>query len=320
MSPHIDPDHARATRRDADRLADLVVLKAHGTGNDFVVLVDPDDTVVDLAADTVVALCDRHLGIGADGVIRVGGPPAPGDFGDVEVDGAQVAMDYRNGDGTIVEMCGNGIRVTARIAVEHGLVGPDAEQVAVATRSGVRVVDLHRGDGVVTGATVDMGPASIVAGHVGLDPDADTADLVLEGVPDRHWSAISMGNPHVVGTVDDLDAVDLATLGPKVETHDAFAAGTNVNLVEVGPDAHVRLRTWERGVGETMACGSGTCAAVAALADRGLVDPDGGPVEVDVAGGHLVVRRDQRGHLLMTGPAEVVARIDLDPAWLARLR
>lgn len=305
--------------RDAQRLADLVVLKAHGTGNDFVVLVDPDDTLVDLAADTVAALCDRHLGIGADGVIRVGGPPAPGDFGDVEVDGAHVAMDYRNGDGNIVEMCGNGIRVTARIAVEHGLVDPDADQVAVATRSGVRVVDLHRVDGIVTGATVDMGSASSAAVQLGLDPDADTADLVLVGVPDRHWSAVSMGNPHVVATVDDLDAVDLSTLGPTVETHEAFAEGTNVNLVEVGLDGHVRLRTWERGVGETMACGSGTCAAVAVLAARGLVDPDQGPVEVGVAGGRLVVRRDERGHLLMTGRAQVVARLVLDPAWLARL-
>ncbi len=307
--------------RDADLLADLVVLKAHGTGNDFVVLVDPDDTLVDLAADTVVALCDRHMGIGADGVIRLGGPPAAGAFGEVEVDGAQVAMDYRNGDGRVVEMCGNGIRVSARIAVDHGLVAADAEQVAVATRSGVRIVDLHRGDGVVTGATVDMGPASTVAARIGLDPDVDTADLVLAGIPERHWSAVSMGNPHVVATVDDLDGVDLATLGPTVETHDAFAEGTNVNLVEVDPEGHLRLRTWERGVGETMACGSGTCAAVAALADRGVVDLDEGPVEVEVevAGGRLVVRRDDRGHLLLTGPAEVVARLDLDPGWLARL-
>ncbi len=324
------------SRSDADVLADLVVLKAHGTGNDFVVLVDPDDTALDLATDTVVALCDRHRGVGGDGLIRIGGPPPAGSLGDVDTEGAEVTMDYRNGDGSVVEMCGNGIRVTARVAVDAGLAAATDDRVAVGTRSGVREVAVHRGDDdTVTGATVDMGPPSDDPDTIGLrlvaageqPPDgAATAGIgtvgafTLPDVAGHRWTGVSMGNPHAVTTVVDLDAVDLAALGPVVERHAAFRDGTNVNVVEVVDTTHVRLRTWERGIGETLACGSGTCATVAALAADRRVAGGREPVEVAVAGGHLLVRRDGRGHLLLTGPAEVVGRVELDPRWLAAHR
>lgn len=311
--------------RDANLAAVLAepgrVLRAHGTGNDFVVLVDPADHLVDLPATAVAALCDRHTGIGGDGVIRLGGPPPPGHLGDVEVDGADVTMDYRNADGGVVEMCGNGVRVVAKIAVDLGLVADErGDDLQVATRDGLRHVTVHRGDdGTVDQVTVDMGPPSADPAAIGLDLDAvdgtvesfrlpDVTDLVLTGR--------SMGNPHAVARVDDVDAVALADLGPRVEHHAAFRDDVNLDVVEVRDPNHVVLRVWERGVGETMACGTGACATVAALATRGAVRTDA-PVVVAVRGGELSIVVDDRGHLLMTGPAELVGTVDLDPAWLA---
>lgn len=303
--------------KDAALLTELVVCKAHGAGNDFVVVVDPDDRAMDMAPETVRALCDRHLGIGADGLIRVGGPPEPGSLGEVDVTGAQVTMDYRNGDGSIAQMCGNGIRVTARLALELGMV-PPAATVAVATRSGVRRVEVEVHDGVFVAATVDMGPAAFDAPLVGLDPDVldgTITDFRLDDLP-HSWAGLSMGNPHVVTIVDDVACVDLDTLGPQVETHEAFGDGVNVNVVQVVDDTSIRLRTWERGVGATMACGSGACATVAAMAEAGHLAPDA-DVTVRVPGGALVIRQDARGHLLLSGPAVVVARVDLAPDWFA---
>lgn len=314
---------------DADLLADLPVLTGHGAGNDFVLLVDPEDRAVGLSPDTVRRLCDRHRGVGGDGLIRVGGV-RPGSLGDVDVTGAQVTMDYRNGDGSLAEMCGNGIRVTARVALEHGLVDP-VRRLHVATRAGVRAVDVDLHDGTFVAATVDMGPSSTDPAGMGLDPaaiDGPVHGFSLRGlarpdgqddVADLRWAGVSMGNPHVVGVVDDLDAIDLARLGPAVQAHPAFTDGVNVNLTEVVNDHHVRLRTWERGVGATLACGSGTCATVAVLAASGAVEVDATPVRVEVDGGDLAVAIDDRGHLLMTGPATIVARVDLDPRWLADL-
>ena len=291
--------------------------KAHGTANDFVVLTDRDDRL-DLAEHLVRALCDRRRGIGADGVIRIVrvADPADGD----------VFMDYRNADGSVVEMCGNGVRVTAKHAVDHGLATPRADgTVVVATRSGrkpVRIV-ARNADGTVAQVEVDMGPPILVPAEVpfdtaatGLAPAATDPDLVHGlAVDGGHLdvAVVSMGNPHAVTLVDDVAAAPVTTLGPKVEVHPAFPAKTNVEFAQVVDRARVRLRVWERGVGETAACGTGACATVVALQRSGHL---GEEVAVELPGGTLTVRWHPGESVMMTGPAVEVGHGTIDDAWL----
>jgi diaminopimelate epimerase len=281
---------------------------AHGTANDFVLLDDLEDRL-ELPAVLVRALADRRRGLGADGVIRI----APGD-GD-----AEVVMDYRNADGSIVEMCGNGVRVVAKHVLDHALVAPaEPDVLRVGTPAGVkpvRVVSRHA-DGTVATVAVDMGPPV-------LDPAA--VPFVTDDVaaPRHHLevdgqvvalSVVSMGNPHGVTLVEDVDAAPVRTLGPRLERDPRFPAGANISFAEVVASDRIRLRVWERGVGETAACGTGACASVVALQRLGLA---GHRVAVDLPGGRLEIEHDGRGSVIMTGPAVEVARGRLDDAWLA---
>ena len=237
-------------------------LKGHGTENDFVLLPDPDDEL-DLTPALVRALCDRRAGIGADGVLRV------------VRQGGGWFMDYRNADGSIAEMCGNGVRVYARYLVDAGLV--PAGPLALATRGGVKQVTVEA-DQVV----VDMGSA-VVGEQVDID-----------GVP---GTFVDMGNPHAVVHVASVDA--LGVLDPSRKD-------LNVEYVEdVGP-AHLRMRVHERGVGETRSCGTGACAAVVAEVLR-KGTPRGDAYTVDVPGGRLVVIWGEDGHVTLAGPAVIVA-------------
>ena len=277
-------------------------IKAHGTGNDFVVLLDLDDRLP-LPDRLVRALCDRRTGVGGDGVIRIGAPRSGGD----------VFMDYRNADGGAVEMCGNGVRVVAKAVVDRGLVTGDV--VAVDTRDGVKQVEVVRAaDGRVATATVDMGPPHWAAAEVPVDVD-DPQEFHLDVAPERTWASVSMGNPHALTRVDDVATAPVTTLGPRVEAHPAFPQHTNVEFAHVlGPD-EVDLRVWERGVGETQACGTGACATLVVLRAAGLV---GDHATIHVPGGDLQVRYAPDDHpgVLLTGPAEEVATLTLDPAWL----
>jgi diaminopimelate epimerase len=283
--------------------------KAHGTANDFVVLVDLDDDL-DLPVPLVRALCDRRRGVGADGVLRLGAPTTPD---------ADVFMDYRNADGSIVEMCGNGVRVVAKHVVDHGLVAPRDGRVVVGTRAGDKPVTVHLGDdGRVATVTVDMGPPSFDPAVVGYEPDGDPGELDLGDVR-LDVTAVSMGNPHVVTLVDDVATAPVTTVGPRVETDRRFPSGTNVEFAEVVSDREVRLRVWERGVGETASCGTGVCATYAALHAAGRLADTG---EVHVPGGTLTIRYrpDEHPSVIMTGPAVEVATGTLDEAWLAAAR
>jgi diaminopimelate epimerase len=254
-------------------------VKGHGTENDFVVLPDPDDAL-DLDEATVRALCDRRAGIGADGVLRVVRTSAHGpDVG--------WFMDYRNADGTVAEMCGNGIRVFARFLVHEGLEEPG--RLHIATRAGVKTVDVDE-DGDVT---VDMGVAERL-------PDAKVV------IGDNRYDAVgwSMGNPHLVV----LDAVRLRTVdltaAPVVDPPTDYRDGVNVELVErLGP-CHIRMRVHERGVGETRSCGTGACAAAVAAMDAAGARTS---YVVDVPGGRLVVTWTDDGRVLLAGPAVLVA-------------
>jgi diaminopimelate epimerase len=281
--------------------------KAHGTGNDFVVLLDLEDRL-ELPAALVTALCDRRHGIGGDGVLRLGSPP----------EGADVFMDYRNADGTAVEMCGNGVRVTAKHVVDHGIVPADADVVHVATRAGVKPVEVQRdGHGKLAVATVDMGPPVLDAARVPFVADAvdrEEADheVVVDDTPVR-LTPVSMGNPHAVIEVGAVDVALVTTLGPRLEHHPRFPQKVNVGFAQVLRDDEIRLRVWERGVGETAACGTGACAAVVALQRRDRV---GERVAVHLPGGTLTIEHEPGGTVLLTGPAIEVAHGELDEAWL----
>ncbi len=280
------------------------VVKGHGTENDFVLVPDLDG-LLDLTPRLVRALCDRHAGIGADGVLRVVRTELMSDEPDFKEMAAEAPyfMDYRNADGSIASMCGNGVRVFVRYLRAVGLVDHSA---AVATRGGVRRTWLTDEGDVI----VDMGMPLALADR----PVVTAASSVdhLAGV------VVEMPNPHVVVSVPDrasLDALDLAR-APLVEP--SRPDGQNVEFVVRAAERHLVMRVHERGVGETRSCGTGICAVVvaAALAD-GAAGGDGTTWRVDVPGGtcHVTWRAD--GSIHMTGPAVLVAEIELDPAWLA---
>ena len=272
----------------------------HGTENDFVLLPDPERSI-DLTPRLVAALCDRRAGLGADGVLRVVLATTDPE-GATMADRAHWFMDYRNADGSVAEMCGNGIRVFARYLVDAGLEPPG--ELDIATRDGVKRVRL-----AMTGdVTVDMGTATVAADQE-----------IKVSAADRSWPAVSVdvGNPHAVAFVDDLaDAGDLSA--PPV-TEPAFADGVNVEFVVDRGERHIAMRVHERGVGETRSCGTGACAAMAAAARR-AGEGEATSYVVDVPGGRLTVSRRSDGQVELTGPAELVAEGALLPEWLAAHR
>jgi diaminopimelate epimerase len=270
-------------------------LKGHGTENDFVLLPDPDGTLHgELGADRVRALCDRRAGIGGDGVLRVIRTTSYDALGCSEGSRGQDAewfMDYRNSDGSLSEMCGNGIRLFARYLVDAGLADP-AQPIPVGTRDGVKLLHVD-GDAI----TADMGAPKVLG----------ETTVTAEGIswPARH---VDMGNPHAVAFVTSLDEP-----GPLLEApgYDAqvYPDGVNVEFVVRRGDRHVEMRVHERGSGETRSCGTGACAAmvVAALADGDRPDGQDVAYRVDVPGGSLTVTWTGDDRVLLTGPAVVVA-------------
>lgn len=271
--------------------------KGHGTGNDFVVLPDPDGAL-ELTPARVAALCDRRCGVGADGVLRVVRWAALEDDAHPERPGVEWFMDYRNADGGVAEMCGNGVRVYARWLADAGWSDPGP--LRLGTRAGVRTVRFTP-DGEVA---VDTGPV-----RVGPAGTATLGGRTFAGV------AVDVGNPHLACVTDaDLARLDL-TVAPG---HDAalFPHGVNVEFVSPLRDGGVTVRVHERGVGETRSCGTGTvAAAVAALRAAGR---DTGEVTVRTPGGRLRVTV-AGGTTVLQGPAVLVASGTLDPAWWAGL-
>lgn len=267
--------------------------KAHAAGNDFVLLPDPQDTLV-LTPALVRALCRPHVGLGGDGVIRIAPPPPAAD--------ADVFMDYRNADGSLAEMCGNGVRCVAKYVVDRGLV-PGTE-VRVDTRAGVRLVECELdAAGRVGRARTDMGEPVPLKVDLALDV-ADFGTI--------HVTTLSMGNPHAVLVVDDERSAPVGTLGPLLQHDPEFPEGTNVEFIQVTDRTHLLGRIWERGVGETLASGSGAAAMAAAAHLNGLADRQ---VTVSLSGGVLEADWGQEG-LVITGPAVEVASGEIDDSWL----
>ena len=261
-------------------MGDYPFLKGHGTENDFVLLPDHDGTIHgDLSPERVRALCDRRAGIGADGVLRV------------VREGDGWFMDYRNADGSVSEMCGNGIRVFVRHLVEEGLVDPGGP-IDIGTRDGAKTL-LLEGDLV----TVDLGVARVL-------PETKVSVGAVS------WPAVhvDMGNPHAVAFVDDeavLAALDLTR--PPEHDEAVYPDGVNVELVVRRGERHVAMRVHERGSGETRSCGTGAGAVLVAAATADAA-PRPATYTVDVPGGTLTLTWTEDDRVLLTGPAVVVAR------------
>jgi diaminopimelate epimerase len=278
-------------------------LKGHGTENDFVLLPDHDGTVHgDLDADFVAALCHRRRGIGADGVLRVIRTEALRQ-GEPGIDsGAEWFMDYRNADGSISEMCGNGTRVFALHLAQEGLV--DATRpFAIGTRDGDKIMSIDlSADSWGDAISVDMGVPQV----------RDVSKVAAAG---NTWEAqdVRTGNPHAVAFVDRLDDVGTLLIEPDYDQA-VYPDGVNIEFVVREGDRHVAMRVHERGAGETRSCGTGACAVAVATA---VADGAERPVtyRVDVPGGTLHVTYGADDHITLTGPAEIVARGTMD--WTA---
>jgi diaminopimelate epimerase len=284
-------------------------VKGHGTENDFVLLPDPDGTLhSDLDAATVRRLTDRHSGLAADGVIRVVRSAARDEAAGLGAE-TEWFMDYRNADGSIAEMCGNGVRVMARYLWSAGLVRGPVLQIG--TRAGVRTV-YDDNDGSFT---VDMGRPERIATKEPVKVTARWPVPYSSGTKDAEFEAVAVSapNPHAVAFVADLDLVGLLLEAPGVEPEGTFPDGANVEFVDVREDHHIAMRVWERGVGETRSCGTGVCAAAWAAMERDGAVAAGASYAVDVPGGRLRVTVGENGRLLLTGPAElgVAGEIDL---------
>ncbi|WOQ70333.1 diaminopimelate epimerase [Microbacterium limosum] len=278
----------------------IAFTKGHGTGNDFVIVADPDGQL-DFSDAQVAALCDRRFGIGADGLLRVVRSAALAEGADAAASGAEWFMDYRNADGSAAEMCGNGIRVYARYLADAGLAVIDGEGILIGTRAGTKLVTR-----VESGFEVDLGTWTV---------DEDGPLVRARGlVVARPGLGIDVGNPHVIVALpgdDELDGLDLSwrpVLDPEPP------AGANVEfavpadpLVQAGVGV-IRMRVFERGVGETLSCGTGVAAAALAVRHwAGAGAPD--VWRVTVPGGELGVRiqaHDGGAHVLLSGPATLV--------------
>jgi diaminopimelate epimerase len=267
--------------------------KGHGTENDFVVLPDPDGAL-ELTPARVAALCDRRRGVGADGVLRVVRWAALKDDSFPAEPGVEWFMDYRNADGGVAEMCGNGVRVYARWLERAGWL-PGPAPLRLGTRAGIREVRFEDGE-----VAVDMGPARVGGASV-----ATVGGRAFAG------TAVDVGNPHLACVTDvALDALDL-TVAPGYDG-ELFPRGVNVEFVSPLHGGQVAMRVHERGVGETRSCGTGTVAAVvAALRAAGR---DSGVVAVHTPGGQLRVTVEG-GTTVLQGPAVLVASGELDPDW-----
>ena len=257
-------------------MSELTLAKLHATGNDFLVHLALDAGAPPMDAPTAAALCDRHTGIGADGLISI----SPGG------DGADCTMTLRNADGGVAEMSGNGARCLAWVADRAGIARGDA--LIVDTGGGRRQITLERdGSGAVVAADVDMGAITFEPSEIPLDAaSAFDLDVTVDDTKYR-GDAAGIGNPHFVLLVDEPESAPVTMHGPLIEHDERFPRLVNVEFIAVRGEDRVTMRVWERGAGETLSCGTGACASAAVAHRRGLV---GERVRVDVLGGALTVQ------------------------------
>ena len=278
--------------------------KMQGIGNDYVYVNCFEETVKDPAA-VAGYVSDRHFGIGSDGLILI----KPSDIADCE-------MDMYNLDGSQGAMCGNGIRCVAKYVYDYGIV--KKENISVSTKSGIKYLDLTVRNGKVALVRVNMGSPVLTASQIPVVSSTEemiNAPLKVNGET-YYITAVSMGNPHAIVYMTDVDHLDIGEIGPYFENHMAFPDRVNTEFVEVLDDHTLKMRVWERGSGETLACGTGACAVAVASILNGHVDGEK-PVTVKLLGGDLEIFWDRQENLVyMTGPAATVFDGEIDLSFL----
>ena len=278
--------------------------KMHGIGNDYVYVNCFQETVKDPCA-VAKFVSDRHFGIGSDGLILI----KPSDIADCE-------MDMYNLDGSQGAMCGNGIRCVAKYVFDYGVVNKTS--ISVATKSGIKYLDLTVKDGKVSTVKVNMGSPILTAKQIPVVSETEEVlDAPIEVNGDVYrFTAVSMGNPHAIVYMDDVEHLEIEKIGPAFESHVFFPDRVNTEFVKVIDNHTVQMRVWERGSGETLACGTGACAVAVASILNGHVDGTQ-PVTVKLLGGDLEIFWDRDDNLVyMTGPAATVFDGEIDLAFL----
>ena len=268
--------------------------KYEGAGNDFILLDLRNGGATPQSAE-IARLCDRHFGIGADGLMTLAASA---------VSGCDCSMRYYNADGSPGEMCGNGIRCVAKYVYDYGLT--DKTQISVETLGGIKYLDLTVEDGEVSLVKVDMGKPELEADLIPIISEREQVidePIEVDG-KEYHMTGVSMGNPHAVIYVDDVKGLDLEKIGPKFENHERFPKRINTEFVHCIDRQTVEMRVWERGSGETLACGTGACAVAVSSILNNLTDTQ---VTVKLLGGDLQIEWDrEKDRVFMTGPATVV--------------
>lgn len=276
--------------------------KMHGCGNDYVYVNGFTEKVAD-KPKAVVALSDRHFGIGSDGVIFIN-PSQQADF----------EMEMYNADGTRAEMCGNGIRCVGKYVYDHGMT--DKTSITVESFGKVKYLDLTVENGKVVKVKVNMGKPELTAKEVPVVSENEQVideEIIVKGKSYR-MTCVSMGNPHAVVFMDDVEPLAIEEIGPYFENHERFPNRTNTEFVQVIDDSHVKMRVWERGTGETLACGTGCCATAVACVLNHLT---GEHVTVQVLGGEIEIYWNQKENLVyMTGPAVTVFEGETEEAYV----
>lgn len=274
------------------------ITKMHGIGNDYIYVNCFEETVTDphrAARD----LSDRHFWVGSDGLVLI----KPTEIADFE-------MDMYNSDGSQAEMCGNAIRCVGKYVYDSGMT--DKRSICIATKAGIKYLDLTVEDGKVAAVRVDMGAPILKPELIPCNFDGDEVISRPITVMGREYrvTCVSMGNPHAVVYVDDVDGLEIEKIGPSFEKHEKFPRKTNTEFVKALDRHTVQMRVWERGAGETWACGTGACAVLVATVLNGLCDRC---ATIKLRGGDLLIEWDEAtGHVFMTGPATTVFTTEVD--------
>lgn len=271
---------------------DFKFTKMHGCGNDYV-YVNCFKEKIDNPEQVARLVSDRHKGIGSDGLILIQ-PSKVADF----------KMAMYNADGSLGAMCGNGVRCIAKYVYDYGLT--DKTSISLETKAGIKYLDLTVEQGKVVMVKVNMGHPILSAREIPVKADTEQVidAPVVAGGHEYRMTCVSMGNPHAVIFVEDTDSLPLMELGPLFEYHEVFPDRVNTEFVQIIDRKNVKMRVWERGSGETLACGTGTCATAVACVINGLTEDE---ITVQLRGGEIIVKYDREEDIVwMTGPATVV--------------
>lgn len=274
--------------------------KMHGAGNDYIYVNCFEEEVKDPAA-AAIKVSDRHFGIGSDGLVLIK-PSENGDF----------FMDMYNADGSRGKMCGNASRCVAKYVYDNGMT--DKDEIALETLSGIKYIRIFAKDGKAYAATVNMGAPELKPEKIPVLFDMEKVINEPLEVDGKTYgvTCVSMGNPHCVTYVEDTDGIEIEKIGPKFENHPAFPDRINTEFIQIIDSKRMKMRVWERGSGETLACGTGACASVAASVLNGYFKKDE-EIEVILLGGTLKIRWDSESDcIFMTGPAETVCTGDIE--------